>query len=397
MNRRAFAKTAAAALFAPSIRNMDTPANQNYVGVRPPSPKFLAAVPNLMELADVPGIGIGVVRAGQPLWQYYAGVSNATTKTPINPDSLFPAASLGKQPFAFAVLRLADAGKLDLDRPLNQYLSDDPITGPDGDRVTARHILSHTSGLPNWRNNAKDPLLPSFTPGTKFRYSGEGFYHLQRVVETITGIGFEAWIETNLFTPLSITSSTYLWSATAKDHFVAGHYRDEPQINTESRAALFAVIQSSNLPLSSWNHARIVQAMMQQSKTTAPPPPDDIVPNAAATLLTTVGDYTRFLTTLLDPHHTIGLSPATRSAMETPAIRINSALSWGLGFGIEQAEEQTFLWQWGDNGAWKNFLLAHPATRSGIVIFTNGNNGAHINERIVRAATDIDHPAFLWI
>ncbi|HTC76361.1 MAG TPA: serine hydrolase domain-containing protein [Edaphobacter sp.] len=397
MNRRAFTQTAAAALFAPSLRSIDSPGSQSYVGIHPPSEKFLATLPNLMELATVPGIGIGVVRAGQPIWQYYVGVSNANTKTPINPDSLFPAASLGKQPFAFAVLRLADQGKLVLDRPLNQYLAGDPITSPDGDRVTARHILSHTSGLPNWRNSAKEPLLPAFTPGTKFRYSGEGFYHLQRVIETITGIGFEAWIETNLFTPLSMTSSTYLWSATAKDHFVAGHYRDEPQTNTESRAAIFSLIQSSNLPLSSWNHARIVQAMMQQSKNTVPPPPDDIVPNTAATLLTTVGDYTRFISTLFDPHNTIGLSPATRSAIETPAIRINSALSWGLGFGIEQADSQTFLWQWGDNGVWKNFLLAHPTTQSGIVIFTNGSNGAHVCERIVRAATDIDHPAFLWI
>ena len=396
MNRRAFAQTVAAALFAPPLRSHDS-LSQSYAGIHPPNPKFLDTLPTLIELATVPGIAIGVVRAGEPVWQHYVGVANAITKTPINADSLFPAASLGKQPFAFAVLRLADQGKLDLDHPLNQYLADDPITGPDGDRVTARHILSHTSGLPNWRDTAKEPLLPAFTPGTKFRYSGEGFYHLQRVVETITGTGFEAWIETNLFTPISMTSSTYLWSATAKDHFVAGHYRDEPQIDIESRAAIFALIQSSNLPLSSWNHARIVQAMMQQSKDTVPPPPNNIVPNAAATLLTTVGDYTRFLATLLDPYNRVGLSPKIRSAMESPVIRINSALSWGLGFGIEQAEAQTFLWQWGDNGAWKNFLLAHPATRSGIVIFTNGNNGAHICERIVRAATDIDHPAFLWI
>ena len=396
MNRRAFAQTATAALLTSSLRAAASP-SQSYAGIQPPNEKFLATLPNLMELATVPGVGIGIVRAGQPTWQHFIGVSNASTKAPINADSLFPAASLGKQPFAFAVLRLADTGKLDLDRPLNQYLADDPITGPDGDRVTARHILSHTSGLPNWRRAAKDPLLPAFTPGTKFRYSGEGFYHLQRVVETITGTGFDAWIETNLFTPLSMTSSTYLWSSTAQDHFVAGHYRDDPQINTDLRAAIFALVQSSNQPLSTWNHTRIIQAMMQRSNSAIAPPPNDIVPNAAATLLTTLGDYSRFLSTVLNPHNSIGLSPATRVAMESPAIRINSALSWGLGFGIEQAESQTFLWQWGDNGAWKNFMLAHPATRSGIVIFTNAGNGEHIYERIVQAASDIDHPAFLWI
>jgi CubicO group peptidase (beta-lactamase class C family) len=396
MNRRSFVQTAAASLLAPSLPIRDLPA-KNELGIRPPTSEFLATLPRLMELSALPGLGIGVVHSGQPPWLYYAGVANVTTKTPITADSLFPAASLGKQPFAFAVLHLAEQGKIDLDRPVNQYLTDDPITGPDGDRVTARHILSHSSGLPNWRRNAKDPLLPAFSPGAKFRYSGEGYYHLERVVETITGIGFESFMQTAVFTPLKMTSSTYLWSTTAKDHYVSGHYNDEPTKNTDFATTLYSLIESSNRPLSDWNHPRIVEAIMKKLNNPVAPAPNDIVPNAASSLLTTTSDYCLFLATLLGSHTANNLSPAMQTTMETPVVRINSALSWGLGIGIEQVDDQTYLWQWGNNGAWRNILLAHPRTQSAIVVFTNGGNGEHIYQRIVQAASGVDNPAFLWI
>lgn len=83
--------------------------------------------------------------------------------------------------------------------------------------------------------------------------------------------------------------------------------------------------------------------------------------------------------------------------MQTPVSRVNSVLSWGLGIGTEQVRGHEYLWQWGDNGAWKDFVLADAATPSAIVILTNGNNGMHVNEGVLRASTGIDHPAFLWI
>jgi CubicO group peptidase (beta-lactamase class C family) len=395
MNRRSFMQTTGA-FCLPSLRGFASPI-QNSEGIHPPTKSFLDTLPRLMELSGVPGVGIGVVRRGEAAWQYFAGVSNSSTKTPVAEDSLFPAASLSKQPFAVAVLRLMDEGNLDLDHPLNQYLSDDPITGPDGDRVTARHILSHSSGLPNWRRSAKDPLLPAFPPGNKFRYSGEGFYHLQRVVETITGTGFEAFMQSSLLIPLKMNSSTYLWSATAKDHLVAGHNNDGPYTNTSFAMTAFSLIDGSGEPLSSWNHTRIVEAVMQKQNNPVTPAPNDIVPNAAASLLTTVGDYTKFLTAFLDAQSKIALAPATREAMLTPVTRINSALSWGLGIGTEEVGGRSFLWQWGDNGGWKNFVLVHPATRTGIVVFTNGSKGEHVYQRIIGAASGIDHPAFMWV
>ncbi|HEY6375054.1 MAG TPA: serine hydrolase domain-containing protein [Edaphobacter sp.] len=201
----------------------------------PPDDAFMATLPRLMELAQLPGVGIGVVQGDQLIWQHYAGVANAATKAPITVDSLFPAASMGKPVFAYAVLQLVDEGKLDLDRPLKLYLQDNTLSGSYGERVTARHVLSHSSGLPNWRDGRDQPLTltPSFEPGTRFRYSGEGFYCLQRCVEKITGVGFEQWIQDRMMKPLGMRSSTYLWRGDGADRLVAGHKGNDPFYNRD--------------------------------------------------------------------------------------------------------------------------------------------------------------------
>jgi len=72
-------------------------------------------------------------------------------------------------------------------------------------------------------------------------------------------------------------------------------------------------------------------------------------------------------------------------------------LSWGLGWGIEQWNSRIFLWQWGDNGGCKNIVVAEPAQREAIFVFTNSDNGGRLYEWIVRSIHRLDHPFFLWL
>jgi len=358
----------------------------------------MATVPPLMELAQLPGLGMGVVHGDRLTWQHYAGVANAKTKTPILPASLFPAASMGKQVFAYAVLELADMRTLDLDRPLKQYLSEDAPTGEFGERITARHILSHSSGLPNWRGEANEPLVPAFEPGTKFRYSGEGFYYLQRVVEKITGTGCEAYMQQHIFKPLGMSSSTYLWRADAGERLVSGHRGDEPFDNRAFGEQLFQLIQKSGVPPEQWNHDRIVQEMAKVVSPPHRPVPNETSPNVAFSLLTTVADYSAFLTRITEPRgDRFDLKPETRASMMKPYSHVNSALSWGLGWGIEEDSGARYLWQWGDNGGWKNIVIVHPESRSGFFVFTNGDKGMGVVERIATAVTGSDQPLFHWV
>jgi hypothetical protein len=55
------------------------------------------------------------------------------------------------------------------------------------------------------------------------------------------------------------------------------------------------------------------------------------------------------------------------------------------------------MWQWGDNPGFKNFFFASPATAQALVVFTNGDRGARVYERVIRATTGQDRPAFLWL
>jgi CubicO group peptidase (beta-lactamase class C family) len=124
-----------------------------------------------------------------------------------------------------------------------------------------------------------------------------------------------------------------------------------------------------------------------------------MVPNAAASLLTTVSDYAKFLARLVaqPPAPGLNLTTATRTAMMTPQVRLNSALSWGLGWGIQRDEHGEVLWHWGANNSFRNFVIADPTNGRAIVVFTNSENGPRIYERVIVAITGHDHPAFLWI
>lgn len=366
--------------------------------IHPPDKGFVATLPKLMEIAQLPGLGIGVVQQNKISWTHCAGYANADRKTSITPESVFPAASLGKQVFAYLALGLVDEGKLELDKALHEYVKEDAPTGPLGEKITARHVLSHSSGLRNWRWNQGMEFAPAFEPGSKFRYSGEGFYYLMRCLERITGTGFEALVQERVLKPMGMKSSTYLWRPECEGRWVAGHDRGAPENNTETRRKLYAAIQESGVPLAQWNHDRISAELVKLLQLKEPPMPNNMVPNSAASLLTTVADYAMFLMHIAWPLGSIDeIKKTTHAEMAKPQIRINNELAWGLGWGIQEDGGQKHLWQWGDNGEWKNIVMLHPQSASAIVVFTNGDTGMHICERVVTAATGKEQPAFLWI
>lgn len=90
---------------------------------------------------------------------------------------------------------------------------------------------------------------------------------------------------------------------------------------------------------------------------------------------------------------TLDLSAASRREMFTTQTRINSAVSWGLGVGIENYGRRKMFWHWGDNGNFKAFMMGEPASGSGIVIFVNSQNGHRMWQRILTEAFGVDHPA----
>ena len=399
LTRREFAAALGATTLATWRTGTISALSGSAPAINRPDHAFLAELGRLMEQAGVPGLGISVVHETGPIWQHLAGVQDTITKTLVTADTLFPAASLSKPVFAYAALRLVEQGRLELDRPLKSYVPEHAPADPRGDRVTARHVLSHSSGFRNWRNRIDQALTPDFDPGARFQYSGEGFYYLQRAVEQITDKGFEQFMQEALLQPLGMSSSTYAWRSDADRRLITGYTRGVPATSytRDFATRLQAVATNSGKPLAGWKHDEIVAAMAKMSP--APTPlPNFIIPNSAGSLITTVGDYSAFLLQLMTGGKVgVALKPDTQRLMSTAQSNINSALNWGLGWGLEESSGRKYLWHWGDNGAWKNFVLVHPDSRSAIVVFTSGASGLRLAERIINAVTGHRHPAFLWV
>ena len=134
-----------------------------------PPEDFLADLPRQMRALGVPGIGMAVVERGEPVWSRGFGVVHAGRGTPIADTTLFEVASLSKPVFAYLALQLVDRGELSLDRPLVEYLRPGYLgNGPWVDAITARDVLRHSTGLPDWRKDpAHEPLVPAVAPGVR--------------------------------------------------------------------------------------------------------------------------------------------------------------------------------------------------------------------------------------
>ena len=363
-----------------------------------PPADLLRHLPRLLELASVPGLALAVVN-GSRVWSRGLGRAIVDPAQAVSQETVFEAASLGKPVFAYAVLRLADAGLLDLNRPLYDYLPISEASNSRMRRVTARHVLSHTTGLPNWRKQS-GPLEPATDPGKAFSYSGEGFFYLQRVIESLLDKPFARFMREEVLDPFDMKQSSFVWLPEFESRMAAGYDGQERRLDVQSAVGRRALViaQEWGKPLSEWRYedsARAVPLVNPQW----PVLPVYMDPNAASTLLTTVTDYAKYLMRLVARPGNPGLEllEATRRAMATPQVRLNSALHWGLGWGIQRDEEGEVLWHWGANNSFRNFVIADPANGRAIVVLTNSENGIRVCERVIVAVTGHDHPAFLWI
>jgi CubicO group peptidase (beta-lactamase class C family) len=354
-----------ATILLPVLRAKDAPTTPSTVTIS----LLERDVPALMKKGTVPGVVIAVIRGGKTTWVHGFGVKNTASGQPVTAETVFEAASLSKPVFAYGVLKLVDQGKLALDVPLTTYL---PKPYIDGDqrlaKITARIVLSHRTGFPNWRGD--DGSLPIyFTPGERFSYSGEGYIYLQRVVEHITGKPLNEYMTEAVFTPLGMTNSSYVWRPDFDVLTATGHDAD-------------------GKPSQLWK-------------------PNEA--GAASTLNTTAKDYALFVDAILNGK---GLKRSTLHEMETPQVALDpecricikrepKALSknlfWGLGWGIQSKDGSSALWHWGDNGVFKAFVMADPKSKFGAVLFANSVNGLEIAKPIIDEAMGTDSLAFAWL
>ncbi|MBA4148221.1 MAG: cyanophycinase [Verrucomicrobia bacterium] len=326
--------------------------------------------PQLMAAWNVPGVSIAVVRNHKLAWLGQYGIKTHGQTDQVNANTVFEAASMSKPVFAYVALQLVQEGLLDLDTPLVEilgrpYITDEPLHK----RITARMVLTHTTGFPNWRPGGwrrDGPLPVHFEPGTQERYSGEGFLFLQRAVEKLTGLPTEELMQKRLLEPLGMTNSSYVWRDSYDSMAASGH-TSEGRIPERERSIYRTA-------------------------------------NSAFTLYTTPADYALFLIEMMrkDRSGKHSLNAKTLDAMLTVSSNSkgNDAESlpneeggkarFGLGWRVEMRENGKRVYHSGSNGTgFRCYADFHPPTGNGIVIMANGVNGnklwadliAHAGER----------------
>jgi CubicO group peptidase (beta-lactamase class C family) len=168
-----------------------------------------------MDSLNIPGLSIAVINDSKVVYHQAFGFANLEKKQPVTNETIFEGASMSKSVFAFFVMKFVEEGKLDLDKPLYKYLPYADIAHDDRyKKITARMVLSHRTGFPNWRENEDDKKLKiKFEPGTDYEYSGEGYQYLAMVLKNIENTdwnGLEALFQEKVAKPLKMEHTVFI-------------------------------------------------------------------------------------------------------------------------------------------------------------------------------------------
>jgi CubicO group peptidase (beta-lactamase class C family) len=259
---------------------------------------------------------------------------------PAAKNTIWNVASLTKPVTALVALKLVDAGDWSLDEPVYHYWVDpDVADDPRARKLTSRHILSHQTGFPNWRyKNANGKLSFEFDPGTKFQYSGEGFEYLRKALENKFHTTLDQLADSLVFTPLQMNDTKYYWDKTIDETRFARWHNENGEVyeTYKNRSA-----------------------------------------NAADDLLTTINDYCHFMIHIMEG---AGISQELYSEMISDQVRVKSNQHCGLGWLVDENihEGDYAITHGGDDKGVHTIVFMLPASKQGLLIFTNADNGVSV-------------------
>lgn len=303
-------------------------------------------IQEIMKSAGIPGIQISY-SDGQTVKHIAQGVKKYGEPAAILCDTRFQAASLTKVITAYTFFRLLDQGLITLDRPLLEYYPYDRLAHTKAaEKITARMVLTHRTGLLNWEGDVptdawrKSPLTLQFEPGSDYMYSGEGFYFLQETLEHITGQSFQQLVEEQVLKPLAMSKSNIVWNDSLIANAAYGHYE-------LSKPRRLGTYRNSN---------------------------------AAYTLYTTSADYLTFIQKALLNGE--GLKESTHQQMMTRSAEAKKGpagspedkyVPCALGLRMQINEIGTAYWHTGSNPGFRCFFITYPASKETITVFMNSD------------------------
>lgn len=345
---------------APTIKRLD--------GTTISPAEIDAVVTRLMKAAEVTGVAISILNEGNIVFQKAYGFRDVERRLPLTENSVLGAASFTKVAFGYLVMQLVDEKRLDLDKPIVQYLSK-PLPEYSGYRdlahdqryskITARMLLSHTSGFANWRWISQDRKLRiNFEPGSRYAYSGEGIQLLQAIVEEVMKRPLGELMRERVFEPFGMTRTSMTSESRFENDLANGYDEDGRSLGPQKRAKA----------------------------------------QAAGSMQTTLSDFTRFLQAVTQGKR---LSKTARELMVTPQIQIHSKrqfptldqettaanrsirLSYGLGWGLYESLYGKVFFKEGHDEGFRHYAVVFDRPKTGMVIMSNSSNGEGIFKELL--------------
>ncbi len=294
-----------------------------------------------LQQKKIPSFAIGFIENGEIAQTSVFGKLEQEQTAPLN--TIWNVASLTKPITALVALKLIDKDLWNLDEPISTYYTEPDLKEDSRyQKITSRMILSHQTGLPNWRGD--DVLKFEFAPGDKYQYSGEGFDLLRKALESKFDKSIQKLAEELIFAPLDMTSTSYIWSEEIDTKPFAQWYNSE--------GGLYELDKFYNA-------------------------------HGADNLLTTIEDYSKFVVYVLQG---AGLSDELQEEMVAEQVRVSGYKHFGLGWWIDENinEKQDYaIVHGGDDIGVHCITFILPNSKKGLVIFTNSDNGTDAYMEIV--------------
>lgn len=316
---------------------------------------FMRAATEIIERGNRGNTALVLIEGGAISGEHYSTSADAVDR-----DTVFATASMGKWLAAWGVMKLVQDGKLDLDRPVDDYLTrwHLPLGEFDNRKVTAGRLLSHTAGLTdalgfgeylkdeqvptleqslaNPRKSSKEAasVVVGLEPGSEWRYSGGGYLMLELLVEEVSGERFETFMERAILQPLGMTRSSYRYLGDVQN---SAHSYD-----VEGR------------PVATYRYAS----------------------NAATGFNTSAGDMAKFVLAQLPKITDKPLAQGTIDAMRKPHAALYGIDVWGLGTML-YAPVESGDFAFGHDGVNEPAISAtvrvNPDTGDGIIVLATGS------------------------
>ncbi|WP_395373911.1 serine hydrolase domain-containing protein [Marinicella sp. W31] len=310
--------------------------------------------PMLLQKYKVPSVSLALSIDGQI--KLLKTIGFQSEKQEANFETLYDTASLGKPITTEIVLRLASDGLISIDEPMAKHWIDPDLKGsPYIDRLTVRKSLIHQTGLPNWRYMTEGKLKFIKEPGTERTYSGEGMDYVLKFIESKLSKDFSQLADEYLFQPAGMNNTFYKAEESIKDRMAHGFIKDQ------------YIIPKTKMNIS-----------------------------GAGGVRTTAEDYVKFMNSIMqrqllnkkthDERFVIALDEYKINCLKDPEPNTSCPpkLGFGLGWYVYDYPTERIIGHTGANRDLRTLGLFIPEKKLSLAIFTNGENGNHVINEILK-------------